>query len=240
MPISLPRSLQWEDAFLFLWLGIVEPLLSKLFGSLLGDVQPWDLGSRPNVALGLLFLLASVGGLIVVATRPSGQSESNLDSGNVASFARLPMLVTLAYFLLYAFSAFGADVPLFLPCGLFAFYILVGMLFNRLPVVPVLARRVLITPMIILGTWNFSVLMRAFFKGFDLGVLLNRPELRDPNSSFTFILGLVFASVVFFYLVFILAPRQIAYPGGSWRDWLARFALYLLGILLNFGWITML
>lgn len=78
MPISLPRSLQWEDAFLFLWLGIVEPLLSKLFGSLLGDVQPWDLGSRPNVALGLLFLLASVGGLIVVATRPSGQSESNL------------------------------------------------------------------------------------------------------------------------------------------------------------------
>lgn len=36
MPISLPRSLQWEDAFLFLWLGIVEPLLSKLIGLLAG------------------------------------------------------------------------------------------------------------------------------------------------------------------------------------------------------------
>ncbi len=240
MPISLPRSLQWEDAFLFAWFGIVEPLLYKLFGRLLGDVQPWDIGSHPNLALGLMFLLASLGGLIVVATRAPGQSQSDLDSGSVASFARLPMLVTLTYFLLYSFSAFGADLPLFLPCGLFAFFILVSMLFNRLPVVPILARRALITPLIILGTWNFSTLMHTFFQGFDLDTLLHTPALRDPKSSFTFVLGLVFASAIFFYLVFILAPRQIAYPGGSWRDWLARFALYMLGILLNLGWIPIL
>ena len=240
IPTWLPRSMQWEDLFLFLWFALVEPLLYKLFGSLLGDVQPWDIGSHPNAALGVLFLLAVLGGLIVVATRAPGQQGDGPGSSGAFDFARLPMLVTLGYFMMYGFSSFGGELPFSLLCGLFAFYLVVGMIFNRLPVVPIPARRVLITPMIILGSWNFSTLMRAFFKGVDLGAVLNSPALRDPNSSFGFVLGLLFASVVFFYLVFIFAPRQIAYPGDSLRDWLARFALYLLGVVLNLGWLPVL
>jgi hypothetical protein len=240
MPTFLPRSFQWEDLTLFVWLALVEPLLYKLFGSLLGDVQPWDIGAHPNAALGVLFLLAVVGGLIVVGTRAPGQKGNELDSGSVYGYAHLPMLVTLGYFMMYGFSSFGSQLPFSLLCGLFAFYLVVGMISNRLPVVPIPARRVLISPMIVLGTWNFTALMRAFFKGFDLGALLNTPALRDPNSSFTFTLGLLFAAVVFFYLVFILAPRQIAYPGGSWRDWVERFALYMLGVIFNLGWLPLL
>jgi hypothetical protein len=240
IPTLLPSSLQLEDLFLFVWFALVEPLLYKLFGGLLGDVQPWDIGAHPNAALGVLFLLAVVGGLIVVATRAPGPGGNELDSGSVYSFAHLPMLVTLGYFMMYGFSAFGGDLPFSLLCGLFVFYLAVGMVSNRLPVVPIPARRVLITPMIILGSWNFSTLMRAFFKGFDLGALLNTPALRDPNSSFTFTLGLLFAAVVFFYLVFIFAPRQIAYPGGSGGDWVARFAVYIMALVLNLGWLPLL
>jgi hypothetical protein len=240
MPTFLPRSFQLEDLFLFLWLSLVEPLLSKLFGSLLGGVQPWDIGSHPNPVLGVVFLLTVIGGLIVIATRAPGQQSDGPASSGVSGFARLPMLVTLTYFLIYGFGSFGQDLPFVLLCGLIGVYFVVGMLFNRLPVLSVPARRVLISPMIVLGTWNFSSLIRAFFKGFDLGTLLNTPALRNPNSSFAFTLELLFAAIVLFYLIFILAPRQIAYPGGSWRPWIERFVLYILGVVFNLGWLPFL
>lgn len=238
MPISLPQSLQWEDLFLFVWLGLAEPFLYKLFGNLLGDVQPWDVTSAHSAVLGVIFLLASLGGLIVIATRAPGQNNPEKDPTNsVSSFAHLPMIVTLGYSLLYGLGSFNSSLLDAMPCTLFAFFIVVGLLFNHLPVLPIIYRRVLITPLIVLGTWNFSALIRTVFKGFDLPTLLNTPALRDPNSTFTFEVGLLFASLVFFYLVFILAPRQIAYPGGSWRSWVTRFAIYLLAILLNLTWL---
>lgn len=240
IPTFLPRSYQWEDLALFFWLAFIEPLLYKLFGNLLGDVQPWDIGAHPNAALGAVFLLAVLGGLLVLVTRAPGQSQEVASTSGVSGFARLPMLVTITYFLLYGFSAFGAELPFSLLCGLIGVYFIAGMLFQRLPVVDIPLRRILISPMIVLGSWNFGALMRTFFKGFDAGAVLNSPAIRDPNSSFTFTLGLLFAAVVLFYLVFILAPRQIAYPGGSWREWAERFALYILGVVLNLGWLPFL
>lgn len=236
----IPRSLQWEDLFLFVWLGLVEPLLYKLFGNLLGNVQPWNVGEHPNGVLGLLFALAAVGGLIVIATRAPGQNDRQPFSDSVSGFARLPMLVTLMYLILYCFSSFGAGVPDVIPCVLILFFFAVSMLFSRLPVLDIPIRRVLITPMIILGTWNFSAIVRLFFQGADLPAVLSSPALRDPNSSLGFIIGLLLAALVVFYLVFILAPRQIAYPGGSWGDWIARFVVYMLGVILNIGWLPFL
>lgn len=240
IPGPFPRSLQWEDLFLFVWLGLVEPLLYKLFGSLLGDVQPWNVGEHPNPALGLLFSLAAIGGLIVIATRAPGENGREPFSGGVSGFARLPMLVTLMYMILYGFSSFGADVPMFIACGLIVFFFAASMLFARLPVLDIPIRRILVTPMIILSSWNFAAIMRIFFQGANLPAVLSSPALRDPNSSLGFILGILFAAVVVFYLVFILAPRQIAYPGGAWRDWIARFAVYMLGAVLNLGWLPFL
>lgn len=223
-----------------MWLGLVEPLLYKLFGNLLGDVQPWNVGQHRNAVLGLLFALAAVGGLIVLATRAPGQSDREPFSDRVSGFARLPMLVTLMYLILYGFSSFGADVPPSVPCVLILFFFTVSMLFGRLPVLAIPVRRVLVTPMIILGTWNFSAIMRLVLQGVDLRAVLGSPALRDPNSSFSFVVGLLCAAVVVFYLVFILAPRQIAYPGGSWRDWIERFVVYMLSIILNIGWLPIL
>ncbi len=237
MTLTFPQSLQWEDLFLFVWLGLAEPLLDKLFGSLLGNVQPWDVTTEHNPILGIIFLLAALGGLIVVGTRAPGQRDLEQGTSSVSSFAHLPMIVTLSYALLYGLGSFNSSLLDAMPCALFAFFIVVGMLFSHLPVLPIVYRRVLITPLILLGTWNFSALIRTFFQGFDLHTILNTPALRDPNSSFTFVLGLLFASLVLFYLIFILAPRQIAYPGGSWRPWIIRFAIYLLGILLNLTWL---
>lgn len=233
-------SLQWEDLFLFVWLGLVEPLLYKLFGNLLGNVQPWNVGEHPNGALGLLFALAAVGGLIVIATRAPGQNDRQPFSDGVSGFARLPMLVMLMYLVLYGFSSVGAIVPDVIPCMLVVFFFAASMLFSRLPVLDIPIRRVLVTPMIILGTWNFSEIVRLFFQGANLPGVLSSPALRDPNSSLGYIVGLLSAAVVVFYMVFILAPRQIAYPGGSWRDWIVRFLVYMLGIILNIGWLPVL
>lgn len=234
------RSLQWEDLLVFLWVALIEPLLYKLVGNLIGNVQPWDIGSHPNPALGALFFLAVLGGLVVIATQAPGQRQGDSDSSSVSMFAHLPMLVTIGYFLIYGFGAFGAELPFSILCGVFLLFGVVAMAFNRLPVLSIPARRILITPMIVLGSWNFSALMRGFFTGVDFAALLHNPALRDSSSSLTFTLGLLLAAVFVFYLVFILAPRQIAYPGGSWGDWLARFALYVLAIIFNLGWLPLL
>ncbi len=239
MTLSFPQSLQWEDLFLVVWLGLVEPLFDKLLSNLLGTVQPWDVTNAHNPLLGAIFLLAALGGLIVAGTRAPGQGDREMD-GSVNWFAHLPMLVTLTYALLYGLGSFNSSLLDAMPCALIAFFIATGMLFSRLPVLPLIYRRILITPLIAMGTWNFSAIVRTVFQGFNLQTLLNTPALRDPNSSTTFVTGLLLAALVVCYLVFILAPRQIAYPGGSWRDWIVRFVVYLLSLLLNLAWLPFL
>jgi hypothetical protein len=98
----------------------------------------------------------------------------------------------------------------------------------------------LVTPLILLGTWNFSAVMQLMFGNADLRQTLPSllvPSLQNPDSSLALVTGLLGAAVVFFYLVFVLAPRQIAFPNGSWREWLIRFGLFGIGLVFNISFL---
>lgn len=235
------QSLQPEDLVLFVWLGFIEPLLYGVMTNLFGSIQPWDLGG-PNLLLGLIFVGAGIGGLIVVLTRAPGSADNMLDTGGVSGFVHLPMLMTLGYIFLYgltALNAFTDSMIVGVPCLLFGALAVGYMFFKRLPVLPTLYRRLLIAPIVLIGTWNFSALVNSFFGNVTASNLLTPDALRqltDASSSAGFVLGLVTASLVLFYLVFIVAPRQIAYPSGSWRDWIVRFGIFAIALVFNLGW----
>jgi hypothetical protein len=228
-------AIQFEDLFLFFWLAVIQPALAIGFGKALGDLQPWDMGSQPNLLLGLIFGLASLGAIGVLVTRSPGETDPDR-SGGVTSFAHLPMIVSLGLFSLFAFDSLGVQNWQVLPCSLFAFFIAVGMLWSRLPVVPYIVRRVMITPMVILGVWMFTGVSDAVFRGVNLQLLLNPPDIPgvgDARGAVMNYLGLTTLFVLVYYLAFILSPRAIAGGGTSWRGWVIRFGIYLLGVLLN-------
>jgi len=236
MPTILHPAIQAEDLLLFLWLAVIQPLLATWFGNVLGDIQPWEIGSHPNLPLGFIFLLASLGAIAVLVTRAPGESGPINRGGSVISFAHLPMILSLGLFLLYAFDSLGIKNWEPLPCGLFAFFIATGMLWSRLPIVPYSVRRVLITPMVLLGAWLFTALSNAVFKGFSIQLLFNPPNIpgaSDPRALVTTYLPLITLFVLVYYLAFVLAPRAVAGDGTSWRGWLVRFGVYLVGVLVN-------
>lgn len=237
------QSFQLEDFILFVWVALVEPLIARGLSVLLGDITPFTIGSVHNPLVGLIFMTAGVGGSVVVATRAPGQRDPEKSGNTVVAFARLPMLVTLAYMFLYGSSTLGIfdnndNAVLLIVCLPFALLAVSWMLFDRLPQVDVAVRRILIAPVILLGTWNFSGLMHGFFGDTGVRGFLSAQGLQilqNPNGSLAFATGLLFASVVLFYLIFIFAPRQIAFPNGSARDWFIRFGLFAIGLIFNAG-----
>lgn len=228
-------AIQVEDLFLFLWLALIQPLLTFALGGAAGGTQITEIGNRPNLLLGLIFLLASLGAIGVLVTRSPGETDPER-SGGVTSFAHLPMIVSLGLFLVFAIESFGLPGEEFALCSLFAFLFLVGMLWSRLPIVPAAVRRGLIAPMVFLGGWFFTGISNMVFQGVTLQTLLNPPDLPntpDPRGAVMTYLALTSLFVLVYYLAFILAPRAIAGGATSWRGWIVRFALYLVGVLLN-------
>jgi hypothetical protein len=239
---QLPTALDFEDILLFAWLAVVEPILSLILGRLLGGIEPWEIGSNLNPWLGTLFLFAALGGILVLVTRAPGQQDPEKGGAGASGYARLPLLVTLGYMFIYATSAWGVfDAPwvMSIPCLLTGLIAATAMLFDRLPVLDVPYRRILVAPLILVGSWNFSALVHTFYGNTDWRTFLitQGPEiLKNPNGLVAFTFGLLVAALGFFYLVFIFAPRQIAYPGGSARDWLVRFVIFCAALGLNLGW----
>lgn len=237
------QSFQPEDFILFVWVALIEPLIARGLSLLLGDITPFTIGSVHNPLLGLIFFAAGIGGAVVVATRAPGQRDPEKSGNGVVAFARLPMLVTLGYMFMTGTSALdifqNTDSGLLLiVCLPFALFAVSFMLFDRLPRVDVAVRRILIAPMILLGTWNFSGLVHGFFGDTGVRGFLSAQGvqiLQNPNGARAFATGLLFAAVVLFYLIFIFAPRQIAFPNGTARDWFIRFGLFAVGLIFNAG-----
>jgi hypothetical protein len=185
MPKFLHPAIQAEDLFLLLWLGVVQPLLTFAFGAALGNMQPTEIGNRPNVLVGFVFLVASLGAIGVLLTRSPGDTDPERSTG-VSSFAHLPMIVSLGLFLVFGIESLGLPGEDFAFCLLFAFFILVGTLWSRLPVVPSVVRRGLIAPMVFLGGWFFTGISNMVFQGVTLQTLLNPPDLPnipDPRGT---------------------------------------------------------
>lgn len=229
----IPNALQFEDALLFVWLVLVTPLLQFVFG---GALRGLNLGNinrdLPNgLGLGILFLVSTLLAIVCTLTRAPGERQGNeLITGTPFGYAHLPMLAGTGIMLFLGLDLLGfGDAAMGLLCVLFGSFVVIGVFYNRMPVIDYALRRILMTPFTILTTSIFISTIGPIFANVDANSIFQ--IVQSDFGRFEF--GLLLAGVLVYYLMFVFAPRQIAGSGGGWLQWGARFALYLVGLILN-------
>ena len=87
------HSLRIEDALLFGWLVLVQPLISELgSGDRFASLSPED-----DPLVGLVYLAAAAGAVVALATRSPGESRFDFESPNSPrSYALWPFMAALA------------------------------------------------------------------------------------------------------------------------------------------------
>ncbi|MGB8643597.1 MAG: hypothetical protein WCF84_00025 [Anaerolineae bacterium] len=229
----IPSALEFEDALLFVWLVLVTPLLQFVFGDALRGLNLGNLNrDLPNgLWLGILFLVSTLLAIVCTLTRaPDERQAAVMITGAPFGYAHLPMLTATGITLFLGLDLLGlGDAAIGLMCLLFGLFVGVGVIYNRMPVIDYSLRRILMTPFSILTTTLFVSSINPIFANVDANGVLQIVQ----TDSGRFVFGLLLAGVLFYYLMFVFAPRQIAGSGGGWLQWGARFVLYLVGLILN-------
>lgn len=227
----LQRSFQFEDLLLLLWLALAEPLLRRWLVTATGGGDVMRLQGQ-STAVGLL-LLAAVGcALAAVLTRSPDEAPADLDAMSPALYARFPLMAALGIVGFEATKQLGWSNDDYLFLAIVAATAASAMLYRRLPAMRRLYRRLLMTPIILLGTLTFAALAQTILGGMDANQFI--ASLRSPDS---FLILLLMALLVQ-YLMFVFAPRQVADGGGSVWHWAVRFVLYGAALLLGQLWLT--
>jgi hypothetical protein len=221
-------ALRPEDLLLLGWVALATPLLSHVQGS--GD--PFAQG-RP---LDGLFRLAGVlGALICLGTRtagPAGDRAPVVDGSFIGPAGAGLMLVGAS-----AFAGLGlAPEAAFLP--VFGAVVILPLLRGRTPALPANARRALVTPFVLAAGgifWDFTESITGSGNLFgDPGALL------APAPAVAPVLGVLVLIAAVYYAMLVYAPRQIAEREGGPLAWLARYVLFVAGVVLGFGWLSVL
>lgn len=226
-------AFEFEDALLFVWFVLVTPLLQFVLGGALRGLNLGDLDpSLPNALwLGVIFVLSSALALVCTLTRAPGEKQGE---GPVTStpfgYAHLPMIASTGILGFLGLNLLGlGDAAMGGICAIFALFVVAGVLYSRMPVIDYTLRRVLMTPFSILTATLFVSTINPMFANLNANAIFQ--IIQSELGRFEF--GLFLAAILVYYLMFVFAPRQIAGSGGGWLQWGLRFALYLVGVILN-------
>lgn len=225
------RALQFEDAILFVWFVFIEPLVVRfLYG-----VMPSGgfLRLSPDVPygglIGAFFVLSAFCACVVLLTRAPGDL-SGFDWDTPSGYAHAPMIFVLGLVTYEGFNLMSSSLA-DSAFGVTLVIILISVALHRwLPPMNELYRRVLMTPLVLVSGWIFSTTLDAVLGDFKVGELIRT----SGTSAFALIATIVLA-VFIFYLAFIMAPRALASSGGTYNDWIVRYAFFIAGVLLNIG-----
>jgi hypothetical protein len=89
-------------------------------------------------------------------------------------------------------------------------------------------------PAVVLGALMFGELADGLLGGGSLPRAL--PARDDPIFGFAlFVVSLLVAGVLAFYMLLVVAPRKVAGEPGGWLAWGARFALFLAALAFGFA-----
>lgn len=228
-------GLRVSDVLLAGWNGVGIPLVAA--SSLLPVIS---LASEPNAAAGAVQLLAVIGAMLAIATRPRGSAavpEAPPVDGRLAFLGPLVlamMLVAGSAATYLALEIEGIVVAI-------AFIaILASLLFaDALPVVDPVLRRLLIAPFIAICAGVFNGFAADLLRDVDIGSLVATLQVDDTGFAI-FVLGMLLAGLAMFYASLVVAPRLIADPEADhgWIVWPARFVLYVVSALFGIGWLT--
>lgn len=227
----LQRSYQFEDLLLLLWLTLVEPATRLWLAAATGGGDVMRLQGQ-SVGVGVLLLAAVGGALVAVLTRSPDEAPASLDAMSPSLYARFPLLAALGIVGFEATEQMGWANDDYLFLVIVAATMGSAMLYRRLPAMRRLYRRLLMTPIILLGTTTFAALAQAILGGMDANQFM--ANLRSPGSLFILLL----LALLVQYLMFVFAPRQVADGGGRAWQWAFRFVLYLAALLLNQLWLA--
>lgn len=227
----LQRSFQFEDLVLLVWLALVEPLAERWLVGIIGGGDVMHLNGE-NVWVGVLLLAAVFCALIAVITRSPDEAPANLDAMSPALYARFPLMAALGIVSIEASDQLGWSGNDYLFLLIVAATMGSAMLYQRLPTMRRLYRRLLMTPIVLLGTSTFVALAQSIFGDMNLTQFI--ANLRAPES----LLILLIMALLVQYLMFVFAPRQVADGGGATWQWSLRFVLYVLSLLLNQRWLV--
>jgi hypothetical protein len=114
--------------------------------------------------------------------------------------------------------------------------LVVLVLSSRLPAPAPETRRVLIEPYVFLAAGLFNATMAEVTPGFAFGGV-GAVGPSDVLSALGITIGLValFSSV--FYAMLVYAPRQLADPRRGIAGWIARYALFVAGVVVGSTWL---
>ena len=233
MLARLRQSLLIEDALLFGWLVLVQPLISGLSdGHRFASLSPED-----DPLVGIVYLVAAAGAVVALATRSAGESAFDFESPNSPrSYALWPFMAALALIASIGAentgiaSAEGALVPVA------AVTVVAYLFYNKLPTLAPNTRRVLMAPLVLIGAGIFNGTMADVFDAVDVGDLF-----QAVGGDIQVLFGVVALLVLFslpFYMMFVFAPRQITDSEGTWSAWAARYGLFLVCAMVGVGWLA--
>ncbi len=232
---GFPSVLQFEDALLFAWLVLVTPLLQFLLGGALSGLSLMNLDpSLPNARwLGVVFVISTLSAIACMLTRAPGEASAQGPvTDSPFGYAHLPMFAGTGLMLFFGSNLLGfGDAGVGLFWLLFALFVVTGVFYRRMPIIDYSLRRILMTPFIILTATLFSATAHSIFATLDVHSIL--PIIQSEVGRFEF--GLLIGGMLVHYLMFVFAPGQMAGRGGGWLEWAVRFALYLIGMILNIG-----
>jgi hypothetical protein len=233
MLARLWHSLRVEDAVLFGWLVLVQPLISEL-GS--GD-RFVDLSREDDPLVGLVYLVAAGGALVCLATRSPGETAFEFESArSLRSYAIMPFMVALC--LVASVGAENAGIAsaegAFVPVAALA--VACYVLYDKLPTLAPAKRRALMTPCVLLCAGIFNGTMVDVFDAVDVKDIFDALG-GDPRAVLAVLALLVLFSAPF-YAMFVFAPRQVTESEGTWPAWAARYGLFLVGAIAGVGWLA--
>ena len=190
------------------------------------DEDHFTAATNVGALVGLIYLVATVGGIVVLATRnPGDQPPLITRDGNVSAraYAPFPFIAVLGMIGSAGANGLGLGSADVLFSIAFVAALAAFLFYEKLPVLPASSRRILITPCIIISATIFNGLMADLFsevRPADIGSIVDTAGFGVAVMLFVFIPGV-------FYLMFVFAPRQLADTEGSWPQWITRYFIYL-------------
>jgi hypothetical protein len=228
-------GLRSEDLLLAAWNVVGVPIVA------VSGLSPiLALGDAPDPAAGIVQLVAVLGAIMAVATRPTGSVAVAAPLGTDARLAFYGPLVGAVAFVSGSASAYlglGIDG---LVVGTSFIVITAAMVFgDRLPVIDAGLRRALVLPFIAVCAGVFNGFAADILNDLDVGQLIG--SLRVDETGFgLFIVGMLIAALAAFYGSLVVAPRMLVDSEaiGGCLMWPVRFLIYLISAALGIGWLA--
>jgi len=233
--IRLPTRgpLAAEDFALAAWNAAGIPLLSA---SSLGPML--QLGDAPNPGAGIVQLVAVIGAIVAIATRPAG-SQPGAEPGPAGAVLMLymgPLIGGIAFVAGSASSYLGLELDE--PITGIAFLAAVAAITfaNHLPVLDAVVRRLLVLPFILVCAGVFNGFAADILEGFD-PALFALSSFSAEGGLVLFVGILLLGGLAAFYAALVAAPRALADPEHVGFLPIG-FVLYVVSALLGIGWLA--